>query len=101
MESLMGDSVLLSSETKAALLQYIQIQGDPTETARITHFLKQEKIFIIEFMKRRPHEGSFPEKTSVLLSEMRMKFLKDIRLREESEKTKEYLDPLLSLSLVF
>ena len=81
-ESLIGSSLLLLPETKVALLQYIQNQGNSEEISRITHFLQQEKIFIVEFMKRRLKEDTFPDKIPLLLGEMRAKFLQNIHMYE-------------------
>ncbi len=61
-ESLIGSSVLLLPETKAALLSYLQNSNDPDEFTRIIDFLRNEKSFILKFMTRRLHEGNFPEK---------------------------------------
>lgn len=84
-ESLMRNSTLLFPETKTTLLSYLQNSNDPNEYGRIVDFLGNEKTFILTFMKRRLHEGDFPEKIALLFYEMQSKFLRELRARERSE----------------
>jgi hypothetical protein len=86
-ESILGSSFLLLPESKVALLSRMKDDAiDTEEISRIVAFLESERKFMIEFMKRRLHDGSFPEKAPILLQEMRSEFLRKIREQESLER---------------
>lgn len=104
-ESILAGSFLLLPESKAALLSYANEGAtNSMELSRIVAFLQSERKFMIEFMKRRLHDGSFPEKAPILLQEMRSEFLRKIREQENLERDqKEALNNEIEskLSLAF
>lgn len=104
-ESILNSSFLLLPESKAALLSYANEGAtNSMEVSRIVAFLQSERKFMIEFMKRRLHDGSFPAKAPILLQEMRSEFLRKIREQESLERDqKEALNNEIEskLSLAF
>ncbi len=99
--SLLSDSLLLGDEAKAAIHAWTMTATDREKLSRLVAFLRGEKTFIIEFMRRRLRDGSFPDKVPILLGEMKIRFAAELRKQEASVLFEERKNCLEELTLAF
>lgn len=99
--SLLEDSILLEDEAKSAIFAWAENAADREQASRLVAFLGREKTFILEFMTRRLHDGSFPGKVPILLGEMRASYSAELRRQEAEERMEEPENALSELSHIF
>lgn len=98
-ESLLHESTLLSDEAKAALLQETKQATDPEEASRIVAFLKDEKQYILSYLRYLLKENRIPKEIPDLMSDLRRDYLVRMK-RLESEDVERASDVLAVLNLI-